>query len=185
MIVSKRFNILPGTLCLIVFLLIGCANVSRIEKDSLIAFGELLDDAHEPLYYLIRIDVNKTADKRVLFSQVKLTQNAPALSLAELQSEFVSKFLPAFTPPPQWPDSWKQKTKEYDAYSGKGFLIKFNKKGQLLFVGICSHCEGKIEHPIVGTPNGNNFYDLPLTIRQFSEVFGLPTRIYKVNEVRY
>jgi hypothetical protein len=48
-----------------------------------------------------------------------------------------------------------------------------------------SHMENGRESPIVGTPDGQHFYELPLTERQITEVFGSPDRIYKVNEVRY
>ena len=181
----KPYSILITGLIASALLLSACANVSRIEKDSLVAYGELMLDAEEPLYYLIGIDVVKTTDEQILYSQVKLAKEAPAFSLAELKPELVAKYLPAFAPPSQWPESWKQEAQENESYAGNGFFIKFSKNGMLLFVSICSHCEGKIHHPIVGTSIDHNFYSLPLTIKQFSEVFGLPTRIQKVREVRY
>jgi hypothetical protein len=145
----------------------------------------LLGDASEPLYYSIGIDIDRSTDNSILNSRIKLANNAPNLSLAELNPDFVAIFLSPFTPPHQWPDSWKKKAKEDDLYSGGGFFIKFNEKGRLLFVGICSHCENQREYPIVVTPDGKSHYTLPLTIKQFSDVFGLPTRKYKVNEIRY
>ena len=165
-------------------MLFACANVSRFEKESLVAHGEILDGAQEPLYYLIWVDFNKSVDTRIMGSLVKLAQDAPPLSIAELRPELVAQYLPPFTPPPQWKDSWKQKAKEDDDYTGGGFHIKF-KNGRLLSVGICSHCAGGIEYPIVGTPDGQQFYELPLTEKQVTEVFGSPNRIYKVHEVRY
>jgi hypothetical protein len=85
MILLRRFQILIGIFFIIIFLLTGCANVTRIEKDSIVAFGECLDDADEPFYYLIRIDVNKTVDKSILYSRVKLTHNAPDMSMYRYQ----------------------------------------------------------------------------------------------------
>ena len=165
-------------------MLLACTNVSRLEKDSLVAHGELLDGAQEPLYYTIFIDFNKSVDARILVSLMKFSNDAPPLSLAELRPELVAQYLPPFVPPPQWPDSLKKKATEDDAYTGGGFHIAF-KNGRLASVGICSHCSGGREYPIVGTPDGQKFYELPLTERQLTEVFGSPIRIYKVNEVRY
>jgi len=162
----------------------ACANVWRLERGSLVAHGELLNGAHEPLYYLIGIEIDKSFDARTMSSLVKLTQDAGPLSLAELRPELVAQYLRPFTPPPQWPDKWKQKAREDDSYSGGGFHIRF-KNGRLIFVGICSHCAGGREYPFVGTPDGQQFYMLPLTERQITEVFGSPKRIYKVHEVRY
>ena len=165
-------------------MLFACANVSRIEKDSLVAYGELLDGAQEPLYYSILVDFNKSVDARIMGSLIKFAKDASPLSLAELGPELVAQYLPPFIPPPQWPDSWKQKAKEDETYTGGGFHIKF-KNDRLVSVGICSHCGGGREYPIVGTPDGQQFYELPLTEKQVTEVFGLPIRIYKVHEVRY
>lgn len=71
-----------------------------------------------------------------------------------------------------------------DIYTGGGFNIRF-KDGQLLSVGICSHCARGKKKPIIGTQDGKHFYMLPLTEQQFTEVSGPADRIYKVNEVRY
>jgi hypothetical protein len=169
---------------LLVSTLSACANVSRLEKGSLVAFGGLLDDADEPLYYLIRIDIEKSIDARTMSALVKLSREAPPFSLAELTPGIVTRYLPPFIPPPQWPDSWKQKAREDDAYAGGGFNITF-KDGVLVYIGICSHCAGGRESPVVGTPDGQQFHALPLMERQITEVFGSPNRIYKVIEVRY
>lgn len=171
-------------LILLATILPACANVSRFEKNSLVAFGELLHDSHEPLYYLIRIDIEKSDDARTMSSLLKLSPVSPPVALGELSPSFVAGYLPPFTPPPQWLDSWKQKAKEDEVFAGSGFNIRF-KEGQLLYVGICSHCAGGRENPVVGTPDGQFFYTLPLTERQVIEVFGPPDRIYKVGEVRY
>ena len=56
---------------------------------------------------------------------------------------------------------------------------------QAVFVGICSHCSDGREYPIVGTPDGQSFYSLPLTEQQITDVYRSPDRIYKVGEVRY
>lgn len=171
-------------LILLLALLPACANVSRFQKNSLAAFGELLDGSHEPLYYLIRIDINKSADARVMSSLLKLSPDSPPVALEELSPAFVAGYLSPFAPPSQWPESWEQKAMEDDIYAGGGFNISF-KEGQLQFVGICSHCAGGREYPIVGTPDRQNFYMLPLTENQVIEVFGPPDRIYKVGEVKY
>ncbi|WP_036192140.1 hypothetical protein [Marinobacterium lacunae] len=176
----RRFLILT----LLALLLSACANVSRFEKNSLVAFGELLDTSNEPLYYLIRIDLKKSVDSRIMSSQLKLTPESPPIAIGEIQPEFVASYLPPFIPPPQWPDAWKLKAKEEQVYAGNGFNIVF-KEGQLVFIGICSLCTGGREDPIVGAPDRQQFYRLPLTLRQVIEVFGNPDRIYKVNEVRY
>jgi len=171
-------------LILLTTILPACANVSRFEKNSLVAFGQSLEGSHEPLYSLIRIDIKKSGDAHIMSSLLKLSPDSPPIALEELTPVFVAGYLPPFTPPPQWPDSWKQKAKEYDVYDGSGFYISF-KEGQLQYVGICSNCAGGREQPIVGTPDGQHFYTLPLTERQVVEVFGPPDRIYKVSEVRY
>lgn len=162
----------------------GCANVSRFEKDSLVAHGELLDGSQEPLYYSIQVDLKQSVDARTISSLLKLSSDSPPIAIKQLRPELVSRYLPPFIPPPQWPEAWKQKAKEDDAYTGNGFYIRF-KDGQLLSVGICSHCAGGRENPIVGTPDGQHFYMLPLTEQQVTDVFGSPDRIYKVHEVRY
>lgn len=73
---------------------------------------------------------------------------------------------------------------EIEDYSGGGFHITF-KNGQLVYFGVCSHCFGGREHPIIGTPDGDEFYALPLTEKQLENIVGSPGRVYKVNEVRY
>ena len=162
----------------------ACANVSRFENDALVAYGEQLNGARETLYYSIFVDGGRVVDTHIMDVFLKLTPDASPLPLSELRPELVAKYLPPFIPPPQWPEHWKNKAKEEDAYSGGGFHIKFN-NSRLLSLGICSHCFGGREHPIIGTPDGHTFYSLPLTEQQLIEVFGPPNRIYKVNEVRY
>lgn len=162
----------------------ACANVSRFEKSSLVAFGQPLGNSKEPLYYLIRIDLKRPASSRVMDSQLKLSPDSPAIALVDIQPEFVARYLPPFISPPQWPEEWKLKAKEQQVYAGNGFNITF-KEGQLIFIGICSHCAGERHDPIVATPGGQNFYTLPLTERQVIEVFGHADHISKVNEVRY
>lgn len=171
-------------LTLLALILSACANVSRFEKNSLVAFGQLLDASNEPLYYLIRVDLKKPVDSHIMSSQLKLSPDSPPVAIGEMSPEFVASYLPPFIPPSQWPDSWKLKAKEEQVYAGNGFNIAF-KEGQLVFFGICSLCAGEKEYPIVGTPDRQHFYTLPLTLRQVIEVFGSPDRIYKVNEVRY
>jgi len=162
----------------------ACANVSRFEKGSLVAHGELLDGSREPLYYSIWVDFKKSVDASTMSSLLKLSPDSPSIALGKLRPELVARYLAPFTPPPQWPEAWKEKAKEDEVYAGGGFNIRF-KEGQLLSVGICSHCAEGREHPIVGTPDGHHFYILPLTERQITEIFGPPDRIYKVGEVRY
>ena len=165
-------------------ILLACSNVYRFEKSSLVAHGELLNGAREALYYSIRIDIRKDVDARTMSALVKLSPEAAPLKLSELCPELVAEYLSPFIPPPQWPNHWKQKAKEEDAYNGGGFHITF-KNDHLLFVGICSHCAGGRKYPIIGTPDGQRFYELPLTEKQIIEAFGSPNRIYKVNEVSY
>ena len=162
----------------------ACANVSRFQKDSLTAHGELFGGSKEPLYYSIRIDIASSADERPMSFLMKLSPDSPPIASNRLYPELVARYLPPFTPPSQWPDTWKQKAKEEDIYSGNGFDIIF-KNGKLLSIGICSHCAGRREYPIVGSQDGKHFYTLPLTEQEVTEVFGSPDRIYKVNEVRY
>lgn len=176
----RRFLIL----ILLTVLLTACANVSRFEKTSLVAHGQLLDGSNEPLYYTIWIDLNKSVDARTMSSLLKLSPDSPPVAIEALHPEFVASYLSPFIPPQQWPDSWKQKAKEDEVYAGSGFNISF-KEDQLLSVGICSHCAEGRAQPIVGTPDGEHFYTLPLTEQQVIKVFGPPDRIYKVGEVRY
>ena len=169
--------VIPGILS-------ACANVSRFEKDTLVAHGEHLNNAAEVLYYLISIESDKIIDAPAMDILLKLTPDATPLLLSELRPESVARYLPRFTPPPQWPEHWKKKAMEKESYSGGGFHITFN-KGHVVFVGICSHCSGGREHPVIGTADGHTFYSLPLTEQQLKAVFGPPNRVYKVNEVRY
>jgi hypothetical protein len=162
----------------------ACANISRFEKGSLVAYGEHLDGAPEMLYYSIYIRSGTVDDIHTIDILLKLTPEAPPLLLSELLPESVGRYLPRFLPPPQWPEHWREKAKETEAYSGGGFHITFD-SGRLLSVGICSHCSGVNEHPVIGTPDGHNFYSLPLTKQQMKDIFGLPSRVYRVNEVRY
>lgn len=171
-------------LLLLAIILPACANVSRFEKNSLIAFGELLEGSKEPLYYLIRIDLKRPADSRIMSSQLKLSPDCPPVALKEIRPEFVASYLSPFTPPPQWPQAWKLKAKKEQIYDGSGFNIAF-KEGRFLSINICSHCAGRREYPIVGTPDGQHFYTLPLTEQQIVEVFGPPDRLHKVVEVGY
>lgn len=165
-------------------ILSACAGVSRLERSSLIAFGELLDNNHEPLYYLVRITVEQSPDTRTISSLVKLSPDATPLPIAELRPESVAQYLSPYSPPSQWPDSLKRKEKEYEEYQGNGFYVAF-KNDHLISIGICSHCAGARESPVVGTPDGQQFYKLPLTKRQITEVFGKPDRINRVREVTY
>jgi len=162
----------------------SCANVSRFERDSLVAFGQPLDGSHESLYYLIRLGFEEPVNARTTSALLRFIPDGPAFALKDLYPELVATYLTPFTPPPQWPDSLKQKAKEYDTYAGGGFHISF-REGKIYYLGICSHCAGEREYPIVGTPDGQQFYTLPLTEKQIIEIFGSPDRIYKVNEVRY
>ena len=162
----------------------ACASVSRFEKDAVTAHGEKLDGSRESLYYSIFIDLSNAVDSSTLNIPLKLRPDAPSMPLSELRPEVVAKYLPRFTPPPQWPEKWKKKAREQDAYTGGGFHIVF-KKNRVVSIGMCSHCAGAREHPVIGTPDGHAFYALPLTEQQLIEVFGQPKRIYKVNEVRY
>jgi len=162
----------------------ACANVSRFEKDVLVAHGEPLNDASEPLYYLIFIDGRRTVDPRILSVYLTLRPDAPPLRLADMRPDIVAEYLPVFIPPSNWPEQWKKKIKENDVYSGGGFHIVFN-NGNLLSVGICSHCAGGREHPMVGVPDEHAFYSLPLTEQQLIEAFGKPHRLYKGTEAKY
>jgi hypothetical protein len=165
-------------------ILSACMNVSRFEKGALVAHGEHLNNSPEVLYYSIVIDSDGKLDLRTMDIFLKLTPDATPLLLSELRPDSVARYLPRFTSPQQWPERWKQRAMETEAYSGGGFHITFS-NGQVVYLGICSHCFGGREHPIIGTPDGHTFYSLPLTEQQLEDVFGPPSRIYKVNEVRY
>ncbi|UZD65753.1 hypothetical protein [Marinobacter sp. AN1] len=169
---------------LLATLLTGCANVSRFEKGPLVAHGEEIDGSGEPLYYVVGIDLGKAGDSRPLEALLRLSPDSPPVSIGALRPQQVARYLPPFVPPPQWPDSWKQKSRENDAYTGGGFHIVF-REGRLLSVGICSHCAGQREEPVVGTPDGQHWYALPLTRQQVIDVFGHPDWVHRVNEVRY
>ncbi|WP_188752192.1 hypothetical protein [Marinobacterium zhoushanense] len=108
-------------------ILSACANVSRFEKSSLVAFGQLLDDSNEPLYYLFRIDLKNSANPRIMGSQLKLSPDSPPIALVEMRPEFVASYLPPFIPPPQWPEAWKLKSKEQQVYAGNGLILPSKK----------------------------------------------------------
>lgn len=165
-------------------LLTACAGVSRYDRGPLAAFGEPLDQAPEPLYYLVRIEAERPADPRVMGALLKLGPEAPPLAIAALRPEAVSPYLPAFVPPPQWPETLKQKARQFDEYHGGGFYVAF-RNGRLVSVGICSHCAGERHSPVVGTPDGLAFYTLPLSEPQMRAVFGAPERLRKVREITY
>jgi hypothetical protein len=169
---------------LVAALLTACTGVSRLEKGPLVAFGGSLDSATEPLYYLVRINAESPSEDRIMQAMVKFSPEAPSFSIAELRPEVVSGYLPAFIPPAQWPDYLKKKAMEYEEYSGSGFYIAF-KNHRLASVGICSHCAGEKHSPIVGTPDGLQFYELPLKEHQLTEVFGRADKKRKVREVTY
>lgn len=164
--------------------LTACANVSRLQRESLVAFGEQLDGASAPLYYLIRLDLKKSANARTTSFFLKLSPDSPAIAFSDLRPELVARYLPPFTPPKEWPEFLKEKAKKDVAYAGGGFHITFE-NNRPTYIGICSHCNNGREYPTVGTPDGQHLYTLPLTEQQLSEVFGSPDRVYKVSEVRY
>lgn len=167
---------------LVAVLLSACASVTRYQVGPLVAYGEPLDNAREPLFYSIGIDLKKTADSRVVRALVRLAPTAPPVSIAGLHADLVAQYLAPFTPPAQWPEILKQRASEENAYSGGGFHIRFA-DGRLVSVGICSHCAGGRASPVVGTPDGRHFYALPLTEQQLRQVFGPPDRKNKVHEV--
>ena len=169
---------------LVLVLASGCANVSRYEAGPVVAFGQRLDGADEPLYYLIRIEGDVQGTMQSSSVLLQLAPDAPAVAVTALAPELVARYLPAFEPPPQWPEQWKAKAREKTTFAGGGFHIRFS-NGRAEYVGICSHCAGELEQPVIGSSATNNFYTLPLTALQLIEVFGEPTRLYKVNEVRY
>lgn len=169
---------------LLIGTLSGCANVSRFEKDGLVAHGEPINGASETLYYTIFIEIDKVVDDQIMQAFLKLTPEATPILLAELNPESAARYLPRFVPPPQWPEHWKKKAEEDEAYAGGGFHIVF-RNGRFMSIGICSHCSEGREYPAIGIPGGNAFYSLPLTKQQLIDVFGSPSRLYKVNEVRY
>jgi hypothetical protein len=168
---------------LLTVLLAGCANVSRYERPGMVAHGQKLDGAVEPLYYIIAIDGRKGPDERTLNAGLKLAPQAPLVKISALTPDTVKVYLPKFVPPPQWPERERLKASQDDAYEGGGFFVKFD-QGRFQFLGICSNCAGGWEQPSVATPEGV-VYSLPLTHAQLSAVFGEAKRVYKVSEVRY
>jgi hypothetical protein len=142
MAVSRRLLRTIATCVLLVVALCGCAGVSRYERGPLVAFGEPVDGASEPLYYSVSIDLRRPSDPRVMSALVKLGPQAPPMAVGAFRPETVSRYLPPFSPPPQWPQQLRQKAKEFEAYEGGGIYVSF-KDGNLVFVGICSHCSGE------------------------------------------
>lgn len=170
----------------LVWMLSSCASVTRFEKETLTAHGQRLDGASEVLYYSIsiRLDSIDVDGSSLGQARVKLAATAPSLPLAGLSPESVAAHLPRFVPPPQWPEAWKKRAEDDDAYTGEGYYIRFN-SGRLALIGICSHCSDGPASPVVGTPDGQRLYALPLTRAQLVDVFGVPSREFKVQEVRY
>lgn len=165
-------------------ILSACANVSRFEKDALVAHGEFLNDSPEVLYYSIFIEGDRPVDLKKVDILLKLTPDASPLLLSKLRPESVARYLQKFTPPPQWPEHWRKKAMEAEAYSGGGFHITF-KNDRPVSLGICSHCSEGREHRVIGAPDSHVFYALPLTERQLVDVIGPADREFKVDEVRY
>lgn len=168
----------------LLIVLSGCAGVSRFEKGPLVAFGEPMEGNPAPNYYLIRINLEKQSDTRVQQALLRLNPEAPPSPINGLRPELVARYLKPFSPPPQWPQAWREQSRADETFAGGGFNIAF-KQGRLVYVGICSNCAGTRQSPVVGTPDGLHFYSLPLRRDQLIDVFGLPARIYRVNEVRY
>jgi hypothetical protein len=159
-------------------------HVSRLEMTGLAAYGETLEGYGETVYYLVSIDAEAASDPRVMAANLRMSPEAAPIALSQLDPGVTAKYLSPFVPPPQWPDQWKQKARQRDAYAGNGFHIEF-KNGRLAYIGICSHCAGERASPLVGTPDGSRFFPLPLTEAELTAVFGQPSRIYPVGEVRY
>ncbi|KAA1173836.1 hypothetical protein FWJ25_10480 [Marinobacter salinexigens] len=169
---------------LLAALVAGCANVSRFERGALVAFGEVLGDSPEPLYYLISIDLTKATDDHILEARLQLAPDTESIPLSQLGPEIVASYLPPFVPPTEWPEALRRRAEEDDGYSGGGFSIRF-RDGILLSVGACSHCAAGRASPVIVSPDQLHYYPLPLTFDQITEVFGEPDRVYKVGEVRY
>ena len=165
-------------------ILLSCANVWRFEKNALVAHGERINGSKEPLYYTISLDMTKSNDEHTKGILLKLTPDSKSIPLKDLNPELVAQYLTLFIPPPQWPNILKERMKAENAYAGNGFYISF-KNNKLVWVSICSNCANGRESPVIGTPDGEHFYILPLTEKQMIEVFGSPKRIHRVNEVRY
>lgn len=183
---NKRSRNLALAMLVAVLAIPGCANVSRYEAGPVVAFGERLDGADEPYYYLIRIGGDVEIGTHAGTVLLKLAPEAPAVAVSALAlaPELVARYLPALEPPPQWPEHWKVRAREKPTFAGGGFHIRFS-NGRADYVGICSHCAGKVERPVIGSSTANVFHALPLTGQQLIEIFGEPSRLYKVNEVRY
>lgn len=164
-------------------LLCACAGVSRLESGGVVAFGEPVDGADRPLYYLIRIDARRPLDAHTGNALVKLAADAPSRSIADLEAGWVARHLPAFEPPAGWPDTWKKRARRLQAFQGGGYYVAFE-EGRLVSLELCSHCAGGREAPRVGAPGGLLFA-LPLTERQLTEVFGPFESRRRVREVTY
>lgn len=174
-------------LCLVLFSLLtlsGCSNVSRFEKGPIIAYGEPLDNSKQPLYYSIYFNAAKVDDPHVLNLYIKFSKQSPSFTIKQLTPSLVAKHLAPFIVPSQWPETWKAQARQEESYAGNGFHIRF-KDNKLLSIGLCSHCSGRHDFPIIGTTDGNHFYTLPITEPQLIQLFGKANKLYKTNEVRY
>ncbi|MFC6669453.1 hypothetical protein [Marinobacterium aestuariivivens] len=58
-------------------LLSACGHVQRFQRGALVAHGERLDGAEQPLFYSIGIDLQQAPDARMLDARVKLSDRAP------------------------------------------------------------------------------------------------------------
>ncbi|MDG6774002.1 hypothetical protein QCB45_06635 [Thiomicrorhabdus sp. ZW0627] len=166
------------------FLMSGCANVSRYQKSDIVAFGENLNQSKQPLYYLIRLNAKDGSEIHSPDFLIKFTDEAPPVPFKNLTPELVAKYLPPFVPPPQWPQYIREKALRDQGFQGNGFYVAF-RQNQFLAFSACSLCGGKDYSPVVGKSDGSAFYPLPLTLEQLTDVFGKPDRLYKVGEVRY
>ncbi|RRJ82768.1 hypothetical protein [Aestuariirhabdus litorea] len=167
-------SLVLGLLCL----LTACASVTRLEKGALVAHGEPLDGAAEPLYYILALDLRQLGEVERQRLVVKLAAEAELLTLSALTPERVSGYLPRAQPP-----VIRRDAPAGEAYSGGGFYLRFE-AGRLQFLGLCSHCAGGRQSPLIGRVGGE-LLGLPLTGTQLEALFGAPDRVYRVNEVRY
>jgi hypothetical protein len=166
------------------FLISGCANVSRYQKNDIVAFGEKINQSKQPLYYLIRLNSKKENETNSPDFLIKFSNDAPPVHFKNLTPELVYKYLSPFVPPSQWPQHIREKALRDQGFQGNGFYIAFRQNRFLAF-SACSLCGGKQHSPVVGKSDGSAFYSLPLTFEQLTDIFGKPDRLYKVGEVRY
>jgi len=191
MLDNQMFRLISSSLLAAILILVfsACSNAFKFTKDPLFAWGQKFNNDEYVSYYSISIDFDKSGFEELPSLIVKLPGDTRIKKLDELTPEYVDQYLQAYKPPEEWPEYVKLETLErlsgYEVYKSDGVYLSF-KDNNISFVGLCTHCEGKISSSaMIGNASTGTLYQLPLTEQQMIEIFGDPESVKKYNEVYY